>query len=157
MIIFLLYSSMALLSWNLNGYRFHFADLQPLLVEHQPLSSCLQETHLLPEHCIHLCGYVCYRKDTDDDLYAHGGFAILAHDFVHSPEIKLQSTLPVVAVKVTMPHLSFIALCDLFSKLPTPFVVIGDFNAHTPSGALIGPVREGHFSRNYILLIISLF
>ena len=114
-------------------------------MEHQPLFSYLQETHLLPEHRLHIRGYVCYRKDTDDGLRAHGGVAILAHDSIHLQEIGLQSTLPVVAVKVTMSHLSF-QLCssylppgqplsatdlfDLFSKLQTPFIVIGDFNAH---------------------------
>ena len=145
MIIFLLYSSMALLSWNLYGYRSHFEDLQLLLVDYQPLFSCLQERHLLPEHHLHLCGYAWYQKDTDDGLRAHSGVAILVHDSVHLQEIARQSTLPVVAVKVTMTHLSFIVcslylppgqplsasdLFDLFSELPTPFIVVGDFNAH---------------------------
>ena len=145
MIVFLLYSFVALLSWNLNGYRSHFTDLQLLLVEHQPLFSCLQETQLLPEQRLHLCGYVCYLKDTDDDLHAHSGVAILVHNSIHLLEIGLQSTLPVIAVKVTMSHLSFIVcslflppgqllsatdLFDLFSELPTPFIIVGDFNAH---------------------------
>ena len=67
-------------------------------------------------------------------------FVLLVYDSIHSQEIALQFTLPVVAVKVTMPHPSFILcflylppgqplsatdLFDLFSELPTPFIVIG--------------------------------
>ena len=145
MIVFLLYFFMALLSWNLNGYRSHFEELQLLSVDHKPPFVCLQETHLLPEHHLRVHGYVCYRKDTVDDLRAHGGVAIDVHDSIHSQGISLQSTLPVVAVKETMTHLPFIVcslylppgqplsatdLFDLFSELPTPFIIVGDFNAH---------------------------
>ena len=80
-----------------------------------------------------------------DGLRAHAGVAILVHDSIHSQEIALQSTLSVVAVKVTMTHISFIvcslylppgqplsatALFDLFSEIPTPFIAVGDINAH---------------------------
>ena len=74
---------------------------------------CLQETHLLPEHHLHLRRYACYRNDTDDGLHAHSGVAILVHDSVHSQEIALQFLLPVVAVRVTMTYLSFI-VCSLY-------------------------------------------
>ena len=136
---------MILLSWNLIGYRSHFEELQLLSVDHKPTFLCLQETHLLPEHHLRLRGYVCYRKDTVDGLHANGGVAILVHDSIHSQEIAFQSTLPVVAVKINMTHLSFIVcslylppgqplsatdLFDLFSELPTPFIIVGDFNAH---------------------------
>ena len=145
MIVFHLFSSMALLSWNLNGYRSHFEELQLLSVDHKPPILCLQEAHLLPEHHLRLRGYVCYRKDTADGLHAHGGVAILVHESIHSQEIALQSTLPVVADKLIMTHLSFILsslylphgqslsptdLFYLFSELPTPFIIVGDFNAH---------------------------
>ena len=91
-----------------------------------------------------LRGYACYWKDTDDGLRVHDGVTILVHDSIHSQEIAFQSTLPVVSVNVTMTHLSFIVcsfylhpcqplsatnLIDLFSELPSPFMV-GDFNAH---------------------------
>ena len=143
MIVFLLYSSMALLSWNLNGYRFDFEDLQLLLVDHKPLFLCLHEIHILSEHHLHFRGYTCYWNDTDNDLHAHGGVAILVHDSVYLQEIALQSPLPVVAVRVTMTHLSFLFsvssscqpfsatdLFDLFSKFPTPFIFVGDFSTH---------------------------
>ena len=99
----------------------------------------------MPEDQLRLRGYICYRQDTVDGLGAHGGVVSLIHDSIHSQEIALQSTLPVVAVKVTMTHLSFI-VCSLylppvqtlsatdlfasFSELPTPFIIVGDFNAH---------------------------
>ena len=105
---------MALLSWDLNAYRSHFEDLQLLLEEYQHLFSCLQETHHLPEHHLHLRGYFCYQKDTDYGLRAHGGVAILVHDIIQSQGFTLQYTLPVVAVKVTVSYLSFL----LFLYLP---------------------------------------
>ena len=125
----------------MNGYRSYFEELQLLSVDHKPLFLCLQVTYLLPEHHLRLCGYVCSRKDTVDGFHAHGGVAILVHDSIHSQEI----ALPVVAIKVTMTHLSFIVcslylppgqpvsatdVFDLFSELPTPFIIVGDFIAH---------------------------
>ena len=112
----------ALISKN---YNFCWWTISPL--------SCV-----LPEHHLCLHGYVSYRKDTVDGLHAHGGVAILVHNSIHLQEIALQSTLPVVAVKVTMTHLylppgqplSATELFDLFSELPTPFIIVGDFNAH---------------------------
>ena len=56
----------------------------------------------MPEHHLRLRGCVCYWKDTVDGFHAHVGVAILVHDSVHSQGIALESTLPVVAVKVTM-------------------------------------------------------
>ena len=104
---------MALLSWNLNGYRSHFEEQRLLSVDRKPLFLCLQETHLLPEHLLRLRGYVCYRKDTVAGVHAHGGVAILVHDFIHSQEIALPSILPVLSVKVTMTHLSFM-VCSFY-------------------------------------------
>ena len=170
---FLLHSSMALLSWNLNSFRPHFEDLHLLMVELQPLFSCLQDTHLLPEHHLYLHRYACYRNDTDDGFHAHNGIAILVHYSVHSQEIALQSILPVVAFKVKMILLSLIVcslylppgqpfsatdLLDLFSELPTPFIIVGDLNDHNSiwgssrtcqSGALLGPLLLAH---NLVLL-----
>ena len=172
MIVFPHFSSMALLSWNLNGYRSHFEEVLLLLVDHNPLFLCLQETHLLPEHHLRLRGYVCYRKDIVDVLRAHGGVAILVHDSIHSQEIALQSTLRVVAVKVTITHLSFIVcslylppaqplsatdLFDLFSKLPTPSSSLVTSMPTIHSGALVSPVRELHLLSNSFLLLIPFF
>ena len=139
------FSSLFFYGWDFYGYCSHFEELQLLLVDHKTLFSYQKETHLLPEHNLYLCGYACYQNDTDDGLCAHGVIAILVHDYVHSEEIALQSTLPVVAVRVNMTHLSFIVyslylppgqplsaadLVDFFSELPTSFIVVGDFNAH---------------------------
>ena len=163
---------MALLFWNFNGYRSHFGDLQLLLVDHQPLFSCLQKMPLLPEHHLHLRGYACYRKDTDDGLCAHGGVVILVHDSVHSQDIALQSILPVVATKVTKTHLSFI-VCSLYLPSVCPYLQLTSLacflNSQSPSlslvtsmstipsETLVGHLRVVHFLSNYFLLIISFF
>ena len=172
MIVLRLYSSLALFSWNLNGYRSHFVELQLVLVNHKPLFLSLQETHLLQEHHVRLHEYACYQKDPVYGLRCHGGAAILVHDSIHSQEIALQSTLPVVAVKVTMTQISFIACFSVF-LLVNPYLKLTSLtcfpNSQPPSSslmtsmptihswALVGPVREVHFLSNYILLIISLF
>ena len=147
MIVFPHFSSMALLSWNLNGYHSHFEEVLLLLVDHNPLFLCLQETHLLPEHHQRLRGYACYRKYTAHGLHAHCGAAILVHNSIHSQEISLQSTLPVVAVKVTMTHLSFI-VCSLYLPPGQPLYATDLFNlflnSQPPSSSLITSMPTIH-------------
>ena len=164
---------MALLSWNLNGYFSHFEEQQLLSVDRKPLFLCLQETYILPEHLLRLSRYVCYRKDTVARVHAHGGVTVLVHDSIDSQEIALQSTLPVVAVKVTMTNFSLI-VCSLYlppgqllsAKLTSlicfpnsqpPSSLLVTSMPTIRSGALVGPVREVHFLSNSFLLIISFF
>ena len=126
----------------------------------------------MPEHHLHVRGYVCYWKDTDDGFCAHGDVAILVHNSIHLQEITLQSTLPAVAVKVIMTHLSLIDgslylppgqplfapdLFDLFSEFPTSWIIVRDFNAHNPVWSCSrtcqrGALLEQLFLANLILL-----
>ena len=165
MIVFLLYSSMALLSWNLKWWLLSFRRSTTSV-------GGTSAPFLLSENRLHLRGYVCYRKDTVDGLGAHGHAPIIVHDSIHSKEIALKSTLPVVADKVTKTDLSFV-LCFCIFLLVSPYLQPTSLTCFsnsqppsssmvtsmptTPSGALVGPVREGCFLRNYFLLIISFF
>ena len=50
MIVFLLSCSMGLLSWNLNGYRSHFEELQLLSVDHKPPKASIPQSSGTARH-----------------------------------------------------------------------------------------------------------
>ncbi len=135
------------LSWNLNGLRAHSEELKLIISRHKPFIVCLQETHLLPLHPLSLRGFNIYRFDHDDGLRAHGGVAVLIRDSLFSEEHNVRTDLQTVCVRVHLPSFSFTVcsiyippgqvvsqeeLEDVFSQLPAPFFIAGDFNAHNP-------------------------
>ncbi len=112
-----------------------------------PSIFCLQETHLSPPRSIHFRGFTPYRVDVDDGLRAHGGVTTLVQDSLHSAEIPVHTDLQTVCVRVYLPSLSLTVcniyipprqtvsvddLLSLINQLPTPFLVVGDVNAHSP-------------------------
>lgn len=134
-----------ILQWNCNGCKTHYPELKSLMLENSPLVVCLQETHLKPGENFNLRGYNCVRKDIVPHLRARGGTAIFTKYNIPTKEIHIQSELQVVAVQVEYP--CKITICNIYlpefdwnindltnivSQLPTPYLIIGDFNAHNP-------------------------
>ncbi|XP_049824779.1 exodeoxyribonuclease III-like [Aethina tumida] len=66
--------SIAVLSWNVNGFKTRRMDLEDLKVEHSPDVLCLQETKTPSDSRMALLGYNVYRYDRDTP---YGGVAIL--------------------------------------------------------------------------------
>ena len=138
---------MAMISWHLNGLRTHSEDLRILVSRYSPFIVCLQETHLLNRHTLSFRGYRCFRFDADDGSRAHGDVALLIHDHLCSQEVAVQSSLQVLCIRVSLSSLSF-SVCNIYiprgqeiteenlrnliSQLPPPFLILGDFNAHSP-------------------------
>jgi endonuclease/exonuclease/phosphatase family metal-dependent hydrolase len=90
--------------------------------------------------------YTFYRLDDLTGNRAHGGVATLVSDRVHASPLPLTTPLQAVAVRVHAPQpITFCNvylpewapatapnLLDLVSQLPHPYVLLGDFNAHSP-------------------------
>ena len=91
-------------------------------------------------------GYSCFRKDFHHTERATGGVALLiSNDYPHTP-IMLNTNIQAVAVQIHIHQLITVCtiylppnyllqhhnLNDLIMQLPTPFIILGDFNAHNP-------------------------
>lgn len=134
-----------ILQWNCNGLKTHYCDLKLILVQQTPFCICLQESHLKPDEAFSLRGYVSFRKDVEPDQRARGGVAIFLKDNLSSNRIRLRTRLQAVAIQIDFPIRTTICnvylphfdwniddLNELAAQLPTPYIILGDFNAHNP-------------------------
>jgi hypothetical protein len=137
---------MALISWNCHGYKPHVSDLRDLINQYQPSCLALQETYLNKNKSAKIKRYSTFRKDHTNGDRTSGGVAIFtSHDYP-STSIKLNTDLQAVAIQI---HInSLVTICNLYlppnsqisqrslnnlvRQLPTPFIILGDFNGHNP-------------------------
>ena len=143
---------MFLIQWNLNGVNSHYGELKTLITKYRPEIIALQETHLRPSHSYNLKNYKVYRHDFLGGDRACGGVAILIKNTITSTQINLTSgNLQVIAVSISnaSPYFKNLTICNIyipphqnisvdeleqiFNQLPFPYVVVGDFNAHSHS------------------------
>ena len=135
-----------IIQWNCRGLRANYEELKSLLCDHKPIAVCLQETLLKEADKTSFKGYDLYNKTctSDADGRAIGGSSILIKKDIPHEQIPLTSSLQAVAARVTL-HKTF-SICsiyipprsvisahdldDLTDQLPSPFILLGDFNAH---------------------------
>ncbi|GFT21428.1 putative RNA-directed DNA polymerase from transposon X-element [Trichonephila clavipes] len=112
--------------------------------EHLPVCVALQET-LLKQSCTsNIRGYSILRKDCNTGERACGGVALLINHSTPFSPVLIRTSLQAVAVQVSIfstvticnvylpPNvpLNFRELQELIDQLPSPFILLGDFNAH---------------------------
>nr|CAH7731754.1 unnamed protein product [Callosobruchus chinensis] len=134
-----------ILQWNCNGCISHLNELRIMLKEYDPFCISLQETHFKPTSPFSLRGYNIYRKDVDATIRAKGGVAIFLKSNIGAKEILLDTNIQVVAVTIEAPL--NVTLCSIYlpdgnwnieqlqyivERLPRPYIIMGDFNAHSP-------------------------
>ena len=117
--------------------------LQLLIDKEQPEIICLQETNFKGLSSGKIKNYKNFTKNRITD-HASGGVAIYIKYAILSQEITITSNLEVVAVKVILltnlhicniylpnsQQLHISELYQIFSQLPKPFIILGDFNSH---------------------------
>ena len=129
----------SVIQWNCHGLRPNFDELSILIVKHNPLAVCLQET--FPKDTDNIT-----RKCQETENRPSGGVSILVNENVPQSIVTLNTNLQAVAIKVTA-HKT-ITLCsvylpprnnfnfnpkdlqDVIDQLPSPFILMGDFNGH---------------------------
>ena len=130
-----------ILQWNCKGLRTRAEELKVLLRDSDPGVICLQETKLGPELFHPGLNYNIFSSAPPAGDCAHGGAAII----VHSP-LPVVTDLQAVALTVVLdkqiticsiylpPHAAFTNadIQSLLDQLPSPFLLLGDFNAHNP-------------------------
>ncbi|GFQ71437.1 RNase H domain-containing protein [Trichonephila clavata] len=112
--------------------------------EHLPVCVALQEMLLKPSCTSNIRGYSILRKDCNTGERACGGVALLINHSTPFSPVLIRMSLQAVAVQVSIfstvticnvylpPNapLNFRELQELIDQLPSPFILLGDFNAH---------------------------
>lgn len=155
---------MSIIQWNCRGIISNAEELKTLLRDTNSKIVCLQETKLGVRDYNPGLNYLFYKSPPQPGDRSHGGTGIVIHKSVKHTEIILNTVLQACAVQV---HLDKkITLCslyleptledhltdhlgnrrqleckdleDLILQLPTPFILLGDFNSkHTLWGSNI--------------------
>lgn len=122
----------------MRGFRANKEELSVLL-KSPPAVVCLQETLVTENNTLSLSGYTCLCS------YVNRGICLcIRNDFVYSP-IVLQSALEVFAARISFSKAITVCsvylspsqsitkkqLLELIDQLPSPYIIIGDFNAHS--------------------------
>ena len=165
-------SKYKIIQWNCRGVKPRFEELLLLLSLLRPSVFCLQETFLKPNDTLTLKGFNVYNHIHLDCVRASGGSSLLVHSTLPQRQIKLKTDLQAVAVSVTLEkEITFCSvyitpsyllkseqLTSLLQQLPSPYMLVGDFNGHNvlwgcndndPRGELI----EDFITKNDICLM----
>ena len=135
-----------ILQWNCRGLKPNYDEILLLLNTHNPAVLSLQETFLKTSDNISLKNYSIYNYIFENADKASGGASVVVNNNVLHSQIQLDTELQAVAVSVTLHRVITIcsiyipprsavnikALEHLVSQLPSPFILLGDFNAHNP-------------------------
>ena len=133
-----------ILQWNCVSLNTHGIDLGLLISSHSPSVICLQETRLKPNSQISFQGYTGYFKSNTNGF---GGVGILVKNTILQSPVPLNSNLQAIAVCVTIrgkPYIvssiyippstnpSKIEYENIIRQFDKPYLLCGDFNAHSP-------------------------
>lgn len=137
----------SIVQWNCRGLNQEKKNsLKILIQDHDPIAICLQETKCKLRSSPKVNGFKSFFKNRASATIAHGGVGILVRDGFEAEEIRLNTDLQAIAVKLYNP--SEFSLCnvyvsggeelrerdvaDLVTQLGENFIMLGDFNAHSP-------------------------
>jgi ribonuclease HI len=130
--------------WNCRSINNKKSDLYHIISKFDPFVVSLQETWLKPKYNFKISGYSCLREDRSD---CFGGVAILVKHsipFNHIPLPNHSTDFSIIAadinnicfVSIYIPHPNtslYNEIEQIFSSLPKPLIIMGDFNAQHQS------------------------
>ena len=133
-----------IIQWNCRGLKTKLDEISLLLSIYKPSVFCLQETFLKPEDNITLKGFNIYNYIHSDCQRPSGGSSILVKSSCPQRNIVLTTELQATAVSVTLDK--EITICSIYippsfslktehldsllKQLPSPYLLVGDFNGH---------------------------
>ncbi|GFV29843.1 putative RNA-directed DNA polymerase from transposon X-element [Trichonephila clavipes] len=134
------------ISWNCRGLRTRLDDLKSNISTYQPACVALQENFLKRTMKMRVRGYNCVGRDVDGNASLTGGVCLFMSNLYPRTVVTLHASLQAVAVRIHI-H-SLVTVCcvylppndvvqqvdlnQLVSQLPAPFILLGDFNGHSP-------------------------
>ena len=133
-----------IIQWNCRGLKPKFDEIKLLLSHHKSSVICLQETFLKRDDTISLKGFNVYNHIHAECQRSSGGTSIFVKSSCPQRHIDLSTELQATAVSVTLdkeiticsvyipPSFSLTSehLNSLIQELPTPYLLLGDFNGH---------------------------
>ena len=133
-----------IIQWNCRGLRSNYNEILLLLSLLSPSVFCLQETSLKTDDQFNIRDFNTYNYIYSEGQRPSCGSSILVHSSCPQREIKLVTNLQAVAVSVTLDreiticsvyippnfHLETEHLDTLLKQLPSPYILVGDFNGH---------------------------
>ena len=134
-----------IIQWNCQGIQRKKGELLQLIEDEHPLVIAVQETMITMENNFRLPHYNIVKKAGKFNRRPHGGVALFVHESVPSHnEIVLRTDLQAVAVEIFLhrkitvcslysprsSNLNEELLTDLLRQLPSPVIIMGDFNAY---------------------------
>ena len=133
-----------IIQWNCRGLKANYEETLLLLKDYEPAALCLQETHLKDTDTISIRNYTAFHTCSANNERAAGGVSIFINSNSSQSHIPLNTNLQAVAVSITLhrvitlssiyippsSRLSAKDLDDLVPQLPSPFILLGDFNGH---------------------------
>ena len=143
--------SSAILQWNVAGLVSKWGEARNFFSVLAPIIIALQETWFLPTdpYNFQLHNYTLYRFDQVGGERRHGGVALyLSNDFT-TQQIDLETDLQAVASTIYI-HGRNIDICSIYippdynnnellqdlnnlvRQFHNPYILLGDFNAHSP-------------------------
>ena len=139
----------SIIQWNLRGFQANFEELALLSRRYKPAAFGLQETFLTSSKTPSFSGFSILTKNSPNDR-ATGGVALLINKSYLFSEVHLNTPLQAVAARVTLnkvvtfcsiylppsDHVAKTDLINLTEQLPSPFVLLGDFNGHSRFGVM---------------------
>ncbi|GBM13026.1 hypothetical protein AVEN_101886-1 [Araneus ventricosus] len=133
------------ISWNCRGFHNKLYQIKDFINKFHPVCIVFQETYFKPGDEEKIKRHSLVRRDCNSGR-ASGGVALLVSHDHPSSIIPLHTNLQAVAVLIAVPRL--VTVCSLYlppnaaidrhdldrlvTELPTPFIIIGDFNGHNP-------------------------
>ena len=153
-----------LISWNIRGIRSSRAELD-ILLEKGPDVVCLQETKLPADlNYYKINNYSAHHLIHPEGQIACGGVSILTRRGIPHRKLDLQTGLQAIAVRCTL-HRP-ITVCSVYippdralasrelelllDQLPAPYVIMGDFNAHSPLWGNTDTNRRGNVVESFL-------
>ena len=133
-----------IIQWNCRGLKPNYNEVSLLISEYNPSVFCFQETFLKPDDNISLKGFNVHNYVHTDCLRPSGGASIFLKSSFPQRKIDLQTELQATAISVTLdreiticsvyipPSFSLNSqhLDNLLQQLPSPYILLGDFNGH---------------------------
>ena len=133
-----------IIQWNCRGLKTKFEEICVLQQNENPSVFCLQETFLKTVDNISLKGFNTYHYIHTDCQRPSGGSSIFVKSSCPQRKINLNTELQAIAVSVTLDReiticsvyippsysLKIDHLDSLLKQLPSPYLLLGDFNGH---------------------------
>ena len=131
----------SILQWNMRGLEANREQLQLLVGQFSPAVLCLQETL---SSSVSFSPYQIVSCLNKNDQFR--GISLLCHPSVLASPVPLNTPLEAVAARVSLGKTVTVCsiylspsqnydrklLKDLIEQLPRPFLLLGDFNGHSP-------------------------